>query len=296
VGADAHFGWFDDDGGAGGDVVGDPCIAADDGAAADGDVAEDGGAGVDDDVVFDGGVTFETADLAGVGGEGFSAEGDALIELDVPADDGGFTDDDAGAVIGEEVFTDGGAGMDVNTGLVMGVLGHDARDEGDVKAIEDMSETLDGDGEEAGIADDGFFVGVAGGVAFEGGFDVGREDAAEVGEAFDDPAGAAMGVIGAVVFGAGGGAFASIAQAAFDLECEALVEFGDAVAGDVAEVGAGKALIAEVAREDEGEELAGDSDDFFAAGQIEAINVVDATEVVITLDEGIDERVEGVHG
>ncbi len=64
--ADAHFGRLDDDGGAGGDIVGDPRITADDGAAADGDIAEDGGAGVDDDVVFDRGVAFHTTDLAGV--------------------------------------------------------------------------------------------------------------------------------------------------------------------------------------------------------------------------------------
>lgn len=218
-----------------------------------------------------------------------------MIEFDVSADDGGFADDDTGAMVGEEIFADHGAGMDVNAGLVMSVLGHDAGDEGDVIFIEDMSEALNGDGEEAGIANDGFFVGIAGGIAFEGGFDVGGKNAAEVWKALNDPAGAAMGVIGALIFGAGGSALAGIAETALDLLGEALVEFSDAIASDVADVGAGKALTAEVAGEDQGEEFARDGDDFFAAREIEAINVINTTKVVVTLDEGVDKGVEGGH-
>lgn len=240
-------------------------------------------------------MAFDATDLAGVSGEGFGTEGNALVELDVFADDGGFANDDTGTVVSEEIFADGGAGMDVNASLVMSVLGHDAWDEGDVIFIEHMSEALDGDGEEAGIADDGFFVGIAGGIAFESGFDVGGKNAAEFWEALDDPAGATMGVVGALVYGAGGGAFAGVAETAFNLLSQALVEFGDAIPSDVAHVGAGETLIAEVAGEDESEEFAGDGDDFFTAGKVEAVNMIDATEVVVTLDEGVDERVEGVH-
>jgi len=67
-------------------------VAADDAAAADGGLAaEDGGAGIDGDVVLDVGVAFYAFDGVAVLvlGEAECAEGDALVELHVVADDGG---------------------------------------------------------------------------------------------------------------------------------------------------------------------------------------------------------------
>src|SRR5205085_7011175 len=120
----------------------------------------------------------EVGDVAG----GECAEGDALVDLDALADGAGFADDDAGAVIDEEVVADGGAGVDVDAGEVVGVFGHDAGDEGDLLFVEFVGDAVDANGEKAGVGEDDF-VGVAGGgVAVEGGLDVGGEGGAERGD------------------------------------------------------------------------------------------------------------------
>ena len=49
-----------------------------------------------------------------------AAEGDALVQGHVVPDDGGLPDDDAGGMVDEEPLPDGGAGMDVAAGLLVG--------------------------------------------------------------------------------------------------------------------------------------------------------------------------------
>ena len=98
-----------------GDGFGDERVAADDGVCADdGLAAEDGRAGVDRGVVADGRVALSGHGVTVARTE--RAERHALIELDVVADDRRLADDDAGAVVDEEVFADLGAGVDVDTG------------------------------------------------------------------------------------------------------------------------------------------------------------------------------------
>src|SRR5215211_505419 len=94
-GDDAEAGRVLEDARAGRDGVREPDVAADDGAAADdGVAAEDGRAGVDDHVVLDGRVALGVTDELAVGVlvEGEGAERDALVELDVGADDGRAAD------------------------------------------------------------------------------------------------------------------------------------------------------------------------------------------------------------
>jgi len=118
---------FEHDPGAGLDALGEPDVAADDRAAADDRVAaEDGGVGVDDDIVLDRRVAFPVPQCgAGIAGQRQRPQGDALVEADVVADDGGLADDDAGAVVDEEAFADGGTRVDVDAGQAVGVFGHD---------------------------------------------------------------------------------------------------------------------------------------------------------------------------
>ena len=66
------------------------------------------------------------------------AERDALINLDVVADVGRLTDNHAGAVVDKEVLADGCAGVDVNAGTAVRMLGHDARDIRNVPDIQLM--------------------------------------------------------------------------------------------------------------------------------------------------------------
>src|SRR5215210_8157876 len=108
------------------DGVREPDVAADDGAAADdGVAAQDRRARVDDHVVLDGRVALGVADELprGVLVEGEGAERDALVELDVRADDGRAADDDARAVVDEEAGADARARVDVDARPAVRVLG-----------------------------------------------------------------------------------------------------------------------------------------------------------------------------
>ena len=96
--------------------VQDPTVATDDHVIGyEGIAAQDGRIGVDDDVVADVGMALATLDREAVfiHLEAAGTDGNPLIELDVMAQYGGLADDDAGAVVDAEVFTDGSSGVEV---------------------------------------------------------------------------------------------------------------------------------------------------------------------------------------
>ncbi len=64
----------------------------------------------------------------------------------------------------------------------MGVLGHDTRNQGDAQQKQLMRNAADHDGIQPGVAEDNFIHAVSGGVAVEGGFHVGIQVFADVGE------------------------------------------------------------------------------------------------------------------
>ena len=109
-------------------VVSDPEVTADDGVMAYADATEDGGVGIDGDVVFDNGMAglVEHASV-GIVLEVAGAEGDALIEHDVMADDGGGSDDDSCAVVDAEGCSDLCGRMDVDARDGVGSLADDSR-------------------------------------------------------------------------------------------------------------------------------------------------------------------------
>lgn len=77
------------------------------GALADFDAAEDFGPGSDEDSGADDGVAVAVF-FAG------AAEGDFVEDGDVVFDDGGFSDDESGAVVEEDAAADAGGGVDVD--------------------------------------------------------------------------------------------------------------------------------------------------------------------------------------
>ena len=95
------------------------------------------------------------------------AERHALIELDVVADDRRLADDDAGAVVDEEIFADLRAGVDVNAGRTVGILAHDARDERNLALVELVRYAVDEDRVQAGVGEDDLLLAAGGGVAVE---------------------------------------------------------------------------------------------------------------------------------
>ena len=131
-------------------------------------------------------MTFGVPSFPGVGWEGFGAQGDALVEFDVPAYYGGFADDDAGGVVDEEAFAYFGAGVDVDAGPSVAVLRHDPGDKGNAEGVELVGQALDGDGLKARIAEDHFLLGEAGGVAVVGGLDVGLDEGSDFGESQEE--------------------------------------------------------------------------------------------------------------
>jgi hypothetical protein len=89
-----------------------------------------------------------------VEGEALGAKGHTLVNTDAVADDGGFANHHACAVINEDPLADFGAGVDVNAGATVGVLGHDARNQWNVEAIQDMGYPVTGEGEDSRITKD----------------------------------------------------------------------------------------------------------------------------------------------
>jgi len=283
-----EFGIFGADAGVCGDGLGDEDVAVDDGAGADeGFSAEDGGAGVDGDIIFEGGVSFGAAKrLAAAGGE--SAECDALVDLDVFADDRGFADDDAGAVIDEEEFVDGGAGVDVDAGDAVGVFGHDAGDEGDLEAMEFVGDAEDGDREEAGVGEDDFIGIGGGGVAVEGGLNIGGQERSQLRHGAEEFADDDVG--GFVATGAfGAAACGLVADGVADLFEEFVADGGEEFADVIFERFAGEVLLAEVAREEELAELLDDLDDGIAVGEVAGVDVPGLRLGLVAGYEGGDE-------
>ena len=64
--------------------------------------------------------------LTAFGGKGTKCN--TLIQFDMAADDGCFTDYDAGSVVNKEIFADGCTRMDVDTGFAVCLFRHHTRD------------------------------------------------------------------------------------------------------------------------------------------------------------------------
>lgn len=112
--------------------------------------------------------------------EAFRTEGDTLVESDMLADDAGFADDKAGAVVDAEVVSDLRAGMDVDSGGRMSQFGDDAGQERDARLEQCVREAVMGHGDQCRVAEYHFFEAAGGRVSVEDGFDIGAELAAKL--------------------------------------------------------------------------------------------------------------------
>lgn len=119
------------------DIFGDPDVAANHRAFADGDPSEDGGIRINDHFILYDGVALDAFDWVSIviHGEAFGAEGYALINLNLLSDDGCFANYHSGSVVYGKKFINLRAGVDVNTGFGVGHFGDDARDERHLKFI-----------------------------------------------------------------------------------------------------------------------------------------------------------------
>ena len=110
-----HFGGHAHRGAVGGQVFQHHAARAHAGVVPDVDRAQHLGARADQDVVAQGGVALAGV-LAG------AAQGDAVVDGAVVADLGGLAKDDAHAVVDEQPAADGGAGVNLDAGLVAAPL------------------------------------------------------------------------------------------------------------------------------------------------------------------------------
>ena len=93
-----------------------------------------------------------------------------------------LADDDASAVIDEEVIPDRRAGVDVDAGSRMGPLGHHPGNERHVEAVENVRQTVDRDRLEPGIAEDHLVERPHGRIAVVRRLDIRGEHASQVGD------------------------------------------------------------------------------------------------------------------
>ena len=110
--------------------AGEPHVAPDDAAVPDERLpAQDGGAGVDDHVVADVRVALDALGQGAVRvhRKALCPQGHPLVQLHILPDDGGLPDDHPGSMVDEEVRTDGGAGVNVDARLPVGLLRQEPR-------------------------------------------------------------------------------------------------------------------------------------------------------------------------
>ena len=122
--------------------------------------------------------------MACTGGKG--TERYALVDLHVVADDGGFADYHTCCMVDEEVLANGCAGVDIDAGTAMGVLGHDAGDERHVLRVQFVCDAVHEDGEEPRIREDDLFLALSCWVAIEGSLDIGKQHALDFGQLLEE--------------------------------------------------------------------------------------------------------------
>ena len=136
-----------------------PDTAADDAVASDpGISAEDRSAGINHNPVSDIRMALDPLDQSPVlaDGEALGSERDVLVELYPLADGGRLSDYDTGAVVDEEIISDGCTGVDVNSGEAMSILRHDTRQQRDALPIEDVRQPVSADRGKGRVAENDF--------------------------------------------------------------------------------------------------------------------------------------------
>ena len=160
-----------------------PDAAADDAVVPDmGLAAQDRRAGIDDDTVADVRVAFDALDQRPVlpDGKALGAERHMLVKLDVLPDGRRLADHHAGAVVDEEGFPDRCAGVDVDPGEPVRVLGHHARQKRHPLQIQDVRKPVRADGGKGRIAENDLVQAACGGVAGVGRLQIGLEQPADL--------------------------------------------------------------------------------------------------------------------
>src|ERR1039457_1586666 len=114
------------------------------------------------------------------------------------ADGGRFSDDDAGAVVDEEMRADARAGMDVHARALMGEFRDHPRQERDAEVVEHVGEALERDAEDAWISQDDLLIVARGWVSLVSRLHVRPNGLPQIGEPSERFPGQGAGVRGGV--------------------------------------------------------------------------------------------------
>jgi hypothetical protein len=118
----------------------------------------------------------------GILGKALGAQRHGLVDAHVLADDGGFADHHTGAVVDEEAGADLCAGVDVDAGLPMGQLGHDAAQQRQLQPVEGVGDAVVDQRQHAGVAQHHLVHAARSGVAMEGGQHIDVQQLAQQGQ------------------------------------------------------------------------------------------------------------------
>ena len=131
--------------------------------------AQNSGVRVNDDAVFDRRMPLVAANQLAIGvrWKAECAQGNSLIQLYVLANFARFADHDAGAVINEEVFTDGCSRIDVDPGLLVSPFGHHARNKRHTQSQQFMRNSVNSRRFEPWITENDLIGRVASGIAIK---------------------------------------------------------------------------------------------------------------------------------
>jgi hypothetical protein len=196
----------------------------------------------------------------------------------VVADGGGLADDDADAVVDEEVRADPGARVQIHAGALMAVFRQHARQQRHGERVEDMGDALERDGQHAGVGEDDLLDAARGRIAGVGGLDIGLHDAAYLGQLGKEGRGDPAGI-------RGGSGIPGEEQAFFQFRGEALVNLGQLLVEPSRHRVLGEAGAFEVAREKHMHEVARQFGHAVLGGEIDPVEVVDAAIADIGLEQ-----------
>ena len=134
-----------------------PNVSADDRTFSDDRVsAQDGGSGVNHDIIFNGRVALEATDQSSciIFRKTKRSQRDTLIEFDILANHGGFSNDDSRSVIDKKVMSNLSTRMDIDSGLRVGNFRDHARQERDPLLLQFVGHPINHDGKDARVTKD----------------------------------------------------------------------------------------------------------------------------------------------
>ena len=132
---------------------------------------------------------------------GERAQGNALVQLAMRADDGCFANNNARCMVNEKVLANGCARRNVNACYAVRVFAHQARNQRHVLLVQHVGNAVYENGEESGIAQHNLFATASGGVAVESGLHVFEQQRLHAGQFVHECFGSNFCALGGLVFG-----------------------------------------------------------------------------------------------